>query len=189
MVCLVPAIALMASLAILSCSCAQAGSANYERTYPPRMLAVTGEARSYFVEFRARDEVGGFGHSYVTLGAVEATGTVRETVVAGFMPKSAADDYWGRFGMPVTGLVGVVRSDFARRPDARFRITIGKSTYHRVMGKISQLRRTWTTYELLVQNCNNFVGQIAESAGLRTPMITAQYPVRYVAELRALNSR
>ena len=40
-----------------------------------------------------------------------------------------------------------------------------------------------------LQNCNNFVGQIAASVGLRTPMITAQFPVRYVTELRALNSR
>jgi|SRR5581483_1044273 len=189
MVCLVPAIALMASLAIFSSCCAQAGSANYERTYPPRMLAVTGEARSYFVEFRARDEVGGFGHSYVTLGAVEATGKVRETIVAGFMPKSADDDYWGRFGMPVTGSVGVVRSDFTRRPDARFRITISKAAYYRAVSKISRLRWTWTMYELLVRNCNNFVSEIAGSVGLRTPLITAQYPVRYVAELQALNSR
>src|SRR5947208_515039 len=107
-------IALMASLAVLLPLGAEAGSANYERTYPPRIIAPTVEARSFYVEFRARDEVGGFGHSYVTLGAIDAVGEARETVVAGFMPKSANDDYWSRIGVPVIGLVGMVRSDFIR---------------------------------------------------------------------------
>ena len=57
------------------------------------------------------------------------------------------------------------------------------------MNKIYSLRSTWKTYDLLVHNCNGFVGQIANSVGLRTPMMTAQLPIRYVAELRALNSR
>jgi len=87
------------------------------------------------------------------------------------------------------GTVGVVRLDFTRRPAARFRIGVSKAEYYRVVREIYHLRKTWTTYELLVQNCNNFVGQIAASIGLRTPMITAQFPVRYVTELRALNSR
>ena len=46
----------------------------------------------------------------------------RQTVVAGFMPMSMIDDQWSQFGLPVTGVVGVVRSDIVRRPDARFRI-------------------------------------------------------------------
>jgi hypothetical protein len=48
----------------------------------PAIIAVAAEARSFYVEFRARDEVGGFGHSYVTLGAINAVGEVRETVAA-----------------------------------------------------------------------------------------------------------
>ena len=182
-------IALMARLAMFLPLGAEAGSANYERTYPPRISAVTAEARSFYVEFRARDEVGGFGHSYVTLGIIDAVGEVRETVVAGFMPKSADDEYWSRIGVPVTGLVGMVRSDFIKRPNARFRIAISKAKYYRVLRKIHSLRETWTTYELVVQNCNSFVSQIADTLGLHVPMVTAQFPVHYVPELRALNSR
>jgi hypothetical protein len=182
------AIAVMIGL-VLSASGPTIGSSNYERTYPPRIMAVTAEVRSFYLEFRARADDGGFGHSYVVLGTVEATGEVRETVVAGFMSKGADDDYWDQFGIPVTGTVGVVRLDFTRRPAARFRIVVSKVEYYRVVREIYRLRKTWTTYELLLQNCNNFVGQIAASVGLRTPLVTAQYPVRYVTELRALNSR
>lgn len=183
-----PAIAFIAILAMVAPSGVEAGSANYERTYSPRIIAVTGEVRSFYMEFRARDEVGGLGHSYVTLGTIDALGVARETVVAGFLPKSADDDYWSQIGIPVAGLVGVARSDFIRRPNARFRIAIGKAKYYRIVSKIHGLRATWTTYELVVRNCNSFVSQIADTAGLRVPMVTAQLPVRFVAELRALNS-
>jgi hypothetical protein len=152
-------------------------------------MAVPAEARSFYLEFRARDEVSGFGHSYVALGIIDASGRVRETVVVGFMPKSADDDYWGQFGFPVRGSLGVERLDIVQRPDARFRIPIRRATYFRVVKDIHILRNTWTTYELLTYNCNSFVRQIASSVGLRTPLLTAQYPVHYVAELRALNSR
>jgi hypothetical protein len=182
---LVTAIAIMA---VLLPSAAQAGSSNYERTYPPRIIAATGPARSFYVEFRARDEAGGLGHSYITLGTIDSMGEARETIVAGFMPKSADDDYLSQFGIPVTGSVGVVRSDLIRRPDIRFRIAVSEVKYDRIVSEIYRLRRTWTTYELLVQNCNTFVSHIAELIDLRTPLLTAQFPVYYVAELRALNS-
>jgi len=168
---------------------AVAGGTSYEPTHPPRIAAATAEASAFYLEFRAREEPHGFGHAYVTLGAVEAGGRVEQTVVAGFMPKSADDDRWSRFGLPVAGLVGVTRSDFVRRPVVRFRVGVDRATYYRVVNEIRGLRRTWTTYELLVRNCNNFVSQIASSVGLHTPLLTAQLPVRYVRELRALNAR
>jgi len=167
---------------------AGAGSSTYETTYPPRIIAAAAEARSFYVEFRARDD-GAFGHSYVTLGTIDAIGQLQETVVVGFMPKGAEDDRWSKFGIPVSGSVGVSRSDFVRRPNARFRVAISRVTYFRLVNKVHALRKAWTTYELLVRNCNNFLSEIAGSAGLRTPIVTAQYPVRYVADLRALNSR
>jgi hypothetical protein len=179
---------LVASFGLFLLAGADAGSTTYEPTYPPRIIPVTSEAKSFYVEFRARND-GAFGHSYVTLGTIDTIDHVRQTVVVGFMPKSVDDDHWSKFGIPVTGLVGVARSDFVRRPDVRFHIAISKSAYFRVVGMIRSQRTTWATYEIVVSNCNNYVSQIASAVGLRTPLVTAQYPVRYIAELRALNSR
>jgi hypothetical protein len=184
----VSTIALMSSLAMLLPAGAGAGSSTYEPTYPPRIIAASAAAKSFYVEFRARED-GGFGHSYLTLGTVDTIGQVRQTVVVGFMPKGAEDDRWSKFAIPVTGSVGVSRSDFVRRPNARFRVAINRVTYFRLVNKVRDLRNAWTTYELFVRNCNNFLAEIASSAGLRTPIITAQYPVHYVMDLRALNSR
>lgn len=177
----------LGSLGFVLVTAAHAGD-TYEPTYPPRILAVAPDASSFYLEFRAQHEVGWFGHSYVTLGTIDVSGEGHQTVIAGFLPRSADDDYWSKFGFSVRGLVGVTRSDLLRRPDTRFRIALSKAAYFRVVNEIRGLRRTWTHYELVVRNCNNFVGEIAGSVGLRTPLITAQYPGSYVAELRALNS-
>lgn len=183
----VPTAWFVASLALHVTTTASAGSGQYEATHPSRIIAAPADARSFYLEFRARDEVGGFGHSYVALGAIDASNHAHQTVVAGFMPRSADDDYWSKFGLPVTGLVGVTRSDLLRRPDLRFRISLDEAAYVRVMRTIRSLGDAWTGYELVVHNCNSFVSEIANSVGLRAPAITAQYPVHYVAELRALN--
>lgn len=182
-------VALVVSTVMLWHPAAEAGSSNYEPTYPPRITQTTADAKSYYIEFRARDEVSGYGHSYVTLGTVDEIGHGQEAVVAGFMPKGSKDDHWSQLGLPVTGTVGVVRSDLVRRPAVRFRIAITKVTYNHVVNRIYRLRTSWKTYGLLGPNCNSFVGDVANSIGLRTPMMTAQYPVNYVSELRALNSR
>ena len=186
---LITTISIVVQLAMLLNSTAQAGSGNYEPTHPPYIADVTEEAKSFYIEFQARNEVGGFGHSFVTLGTIDAFGHLRRTIVVGFMPKSGDDEYWSQFGLPVAGSVGVTRSDFVRHPDVRFRVAISRAKYQLVVNSISSLRNSWTSYELLVRNCNNFVNQIAHSIGLRTPIITAQYPVSYLSELQALNSR
>jgi hypothetical protein len=177
------------ALLIFTCQAARPAIAKYERAYPPRILEASADAAAFYVEFRAREEAGEFGHSYVTLGTIDATGRLHQTTVVGFLPQAADDDRWSRFGLPVAGLVGITQSDLARHPHARFRVTISRAQYFHLQRQIRNLRRTWKTYELLVRNCNSFTGEIAASVGLRTPMVTVQYPVRYVTDLRALNSR
>ena len=67
-------------------------------------------------------------------------------------------------------------------PTLAFELAVNEATYLRLVSKVRSLRRTWTQYEIVVHNCNSFVGEIASSVGLRTPLITAQYPVGYVTE-------
>jgi hypothetical protein len=174
---------------LLSCWAVPTASAHYERIYPPRMLAPSATATAFYIEFRAREEAGGHGHSYVTLGEIDTSGAARQTIVAGFLPDGADSDRWGKVGVPVAGTVGITRSDIAGRHHARFRVAISRAQYFGVVRKIQHLRRTWRMYELLLRNCNSFAGQIAGAVGLRAPMVAAQYPVRYVTELRSLNTR
>src|SRR5215831_1036779 len=123
---LITTISMVMHLSVLLNSTAQAGGGNYEPTHPPYIAEVTVDAKSFYIEFRARNEAGGFGHSFVALGTIDAAGDLRETIVVGFMPKSSNDDYWSQFGLPVAGSVGVTRSDLVRRPDVRFRVGVSR---------------------------------------------------------------
>ena len=182
-------VGLILSLALLPASDVGAGTTNYDLPLPPRIALATTDARSFYAEFRARRETGGFGHAYVILGMVDSSGRLQQTVVAGFMPRGMRDDFFSQFGVPVAGVVGVVRTDLVRRPDdVRLWIAISKANYYRIVSRILEMRRTWTTYELLLFNCNTFVSEIANTAGLRTPILVAQFPIAYVSELRSLNS-
>lgn len=166
---------------------AHAGDSGYEPTHLARIAAAPADARSFFVEFRARKEVGGFGHSYLLLGSINSSGVARVTVIAGFMPKGLDDDRWSRLGLPVNGIVGVTRSDLVRKPVARIRLNVNEATYHRFVAQVLSLRKTWGTYEVLLRNCNSFVGEVASAGGLRVPILSAQLPVMYIEELRQLN--
>jgi hypothetical protein len=97
---LITTISIVVQLAMLLNSTARAGSGNYEPTHPPYIAEVPVEAKSFYIEFRARNEVGGFGHSFVTLGTIDAFGHLRRTIVVGSMPKSGDDEYWSPFGLP-----------------------------------------------------------------------------------------
>jgi len=99
---------------VLSPFGAEGGFTSYERTYPPCIIAVAAEARSFYVEFRARDEVGGFGHSYVTLGAIIAVAAEARS----FYVEFRARDEVGGFGHSYVTLgainaVGEVRETVA----------------------------------------------------------------------------
>jgi hypothetical protein len=168
---------------------AVAADAGHERIRPPFVTQVVGEAQLFYIEFRARDAKDGFGHSYVTLGAFDARGRRQQTVILGFNTKTADDDYWSLFAVPVTGVVGVTRADLVQQPDVYFRVSLSKSKYDRVVRGIPRLQRDWTMYQLLARNCNSFVGHVAQAIDLSTPLLTAQFPTRYVLELKALNTK
>ena len=77
-----------------------AGTSSYEPPHGPRIVPIIGGARSFYAEFRARDDTGGFGHSYVTLGTIDFAGESRQTVVAGFMPRGETAGDWSLFAAP-----------------------------------------------------------------------------------------
>jgi hypothetical protein len=86
------------SLVLLFVTGAEAGNDTYEPTQPPRIIANTA----------ARNAIGGFGHPYITLGTDDASGRDRRRWL---IPRSADDDHWSKFGLPVTGMLGVSYDD------------------------------------------------------------------------------
>ena len=166
----------------------RAGVGDYETTNPPYINAPRPGPKSYFVEFRGRNEVGGFGHSYVTLGTADAAGHWQRTAIFGFMPKDEDGNFWAQIAVPVSGWIGVTQSDFTTSPDVRFRRKISRAQYKQITSEIQDLQKTWTIYLLLVHNCNDLVAHVAQSIGLNVPLLSAQWPVDYVEELKSINT-
>jgi hypothetical protein len=164
-----------------------AGNGAYEPTRPPRVTGLPVGAHGFYAEFRGRSEDGGFGHAYIVLGALDATGNRVDTAVFGFVPKGPEDQRWSGIAVPVEGLVGVSRSDFTQRPDVSFRVPIRRANYQRLVRDLRGFQADWKVYALVGQNCNDLVGAVAHSLGLQTPLIGLQMPTSYVAELWALN--
>jgi hypothetical protein len=75
-------VGLTLSLALLPASDVGAGTTNYETPLPPRIAWATTDARSFYAEFRARSERGGFGHAYVTLGMIDSSGQLQLRAVS-----------------------------------------------------------------------------------------------------------
>src|SRR4029079_11186437 len=97
---LAPILSLITAV-LLSCQAVATASAHYERAYPPRILAASAAAPVFYMECRAREEAGGYGHSYVTLGEIDASGGTRQTIVAGFPPAGPESGRWGQRGVTV----------------------------------------------------------------------------------------
>ena len=108
---------LIVSLLLSPSSAADAGGSNYEPTHPPRIMPAATDARSFYAEFRARDEAGGFGHSYITLGIVRLNGEMRQTVSG----RLHAHEHDRRLMEPVrpTGHWSGWRSTIRHRPTTR----------------------------------------------------------------------
>jgi hypothetical protein len=178
------------ALAVVTASApALAGGGNYETTRAPYVNSLPDGAHAFYAEFRGRNEDGGFGHAYVVLGARDAAGHRHDSVVFGFVPKGPDDERWSQIAIPVEGLVGVSRSDFSIHPDVRYRVSIRRQDYHRVLRELRTYHSEWRVYALIGQNCNDLVGTVARSLGLDAPLIALQMPTSYVAELRALNAK
>ena len=99
--------------------------------------------------------------------------------------QSMIDDYWSQFGLPVTGVVGVVRSDIVQTTRRSLPNSHQQGKLLSDREQDPDMRRTWSTYELLLSNCNSFVSEVA------APPASARcwrHSVAYVSELRTLNS-
>lgn len=163
---------------------AEAGCNHYEPTRPPLISRSDHTHAALYIDFIARDEIDGYGHSFIVIGSRD---TANKIVVAGFVPKGAEDDCLSVYAIPVRGMVGVSKSDFSGKHTRRFRVALTPSQFKRALQRIAWARRNWSTYALLARNCNTFTGLIAQSIGLRFPASDIQDSSTYISQLRSLN--
>ena len=150
------------------------------------------EARPYFLEFRSRNAAN-YGHAFVLYGRVGTKGKI-----AGLHPAGDAPDcvncsvFAWTIGhvIPVPAETGA--SDGDDEPElyltARYRIRLTAAEYKKVSAYIQKKQAETKTWNALVNNCVEFIGDIAEYMGLKKPSMLGVFATRvYVEEMEQLN--
>lgn len=142
----------------------------------------------HFIEFRSRYALT-YGHTYVVFGRVDAKGTMIQREVAGLAPASmdAAPYVIGHF-VPVPATTGETDGDLEEQyRSASWRVMLTDSEYDDVVAFIRKQQASSHLWQATVDNCNNWVGEIARHMGYKTPGIWLR-PQQFITELREMNT-
>jgi hypothetical protein len=134
----------------------------------------------YFIEFRV-GQIGTYGHSYAVYGIqggkqnyadLHPMGGYAGMAVGHVLPVPA-NTQWdpGVLKLPVT---------------ARYRKALNGDQYRRLLAAVQSAKSSGRYWNAVTHNCNHFIGQLAQSVGLKVP---GQFQVSYsfVPALKELN--
>jgi hypothetical protein len=152
-----------------------------------RPVSGTGNGGEYFIEFRAR-YAWDYGHTFMVFGRVgERLG---KSNVAGLSPVGDDPAAWvmGHY-VPVPAETGWTDGDLEEKYiSARYRVTMSKEQYDRVVTYIRHLQATSHTWSAELYNCNAFAGDVAKFMGLKAPASSLIYPRVYINNMRKINT-
>jgi len=148
-------------------------------------------AGQYFVEFRSRYALS-YGHTFLVHGRLNAKGEVAQLTpeyVAGLHPRGEGPELWtvGHV-MPVPSETGPSDGDLEEEyVSARFRILLSEAEYRSIAAHIRHKQKNSPTWHAVFNNCNAWVGEIAEFMGLKAPSNNLLYPADYINNMREIN--
>jgi hypothetical protein len=148
---------------------------------PTFAQAAKENAGGYFVEFRVA-EIGAYGHSYVAYGT-------------GSRVKYADLHPMGNYAIMALGHVLPVPANtewdagvLALPISSRFRVSLTAQQYARLVAAVARAKANKTPYwNAITNNCNHFIGQLAEAIGLKVPA-SFQVSYSFVPALKSLNA-
>ena len=166
---------------------ALATPAHAERNESPG-ASHTSTAANYFVEFRVAT-IGTYGHSYVAFGKLNGRGQPVEIRYTDHHPR-------GNYALMALGHVLPVPANTKWDPEvltlsvaSSFRRKITAAQYKSLLAAIHRLQVNKQPYwNVVTNNCNHYVGELARSIGMRTPT-NFQVSYAFIPALRDLNER
>jgi hypothetical protein len=180
--------ALAAFLFTLS-ACASPGN-DVSTVHPPTVDATASAsfaATPFYVDFRTRPDATN-SHTFLEYGAQDSNGRPIERKTVGFYPRGA-----GALG-PIIGIVGIAgevgqEDYFANLPSsATFHRNLTPEQYQRLTDYIESERAKPQIFNLIFNNCNDFVAGAAHAIGLKAPIVRMLPPSLFVMLLAQLNS-
>jgi hypothetical protein len=138
-------------------------------------------AGGYYVEFRVA-QIGTYGHSYAVYGSAGGKANYADLHPVG-----------GYVVMAVGHLLPVPANtewdpDVLKLPvSARYRRSLDAQQYHRLVSAVRTAKANKQPYwNAVTNNCNHFIGELAQAIGLRVPG-SFQVSYSFVPALRELN--
>jgi hypothetical protein len=140
----------------------------------------------YFIEFRAA-RIGLYGHSYVAYGRLDARGNPAKTDYADLHPM-------GGYGVMALGHFVPVPGNTEWDPEVltlpvayKYRVNLDDTQFKNLQVALQGATAKKLTYwNAVSNNCNHFVGELAQAVGLRVP---AQFHLSYgfIPDLQEIN--
>ena len=165
-------------------------SGNDLSTVPPPAADATTSASfatmPFYVDFRTRPYFA-IDHTFIVYGAQDPTGHPLEQKAVGFFP------HGGGFGpfigvVAITGEVGA-EDYYADLPSsATFHRNLTAEQYERLTRYIDSERSKPQIFNLIFNNCNDFVAGAAHAVGLKAPFLRMLPPPFFIMLLAQMNS-
>jgi hypothetical protein len=143
-------------------------------------------AAGHYVEFRT-GQIGLYGHSYAVYGRLDGRGNPASADYADLHPM-------GNYGMMALGHFVPVPANMEWNPEVlklpiahRYRRNLSAEQYKKLTATVERLRAGEKRYwNAVTNNCNHFIGELAESVGLKVPM---QFHLSYgfLEDLKTIN--
>ena len=140
------------------------------------------------IAFYSKDTGSSFPHAYVRLtGTLDGSGKPID-VNYGFTPVSVSPGVlWG----PVRGMIESALPEYVARSDRHFTLKLTPQQYRQVVAIVEKWRDApQPSYRLNGRNCIDFVAEIANTLGIRAPVIPKlmKKPRSYLDEVARMNA-
>ena len=167
----------VAPMVALAQPAAESGPAEQKAAPPPKH-----PAGGYYVEFRVAS-IGAYGHSYAMYG------------VTGGRPNFTDLHPMGNYAIMAVGHLLPVPANTQWDPDvaklpvsSRYRKSLDAAQYKKLLAAIAVEKANKSpVWNALANNCNHYIGRLAEAIGMRVPNGTVRSSYFYVPALRDMN--
>ena len=142
--------------------------------------------KPYFIEFRARS-AHSYGHTFLVHGRAGQKITAKDVI--GLHPASESSVPWmiGHL-IPVVSETGASDGDFEDEyVIARYRIGLTEAEYKKTLATMRGMQKNHPVWHAVLYNCNRFVGDVAQTMGLKAPDNSLLMPKEYISTLKQLN--
>ena len=157
---------------------------------PPIKISADHPGKStkpYFIEFRARSALS-YGHTFLVHGRTGQK--IRAKDVIGLHPATESSVPWmiGHL-IPVVSETGASDGDYEEAyVIARYRVGLTEAEYKKTLATMRAMQKNHPVWHAVLYNCNRFVGDIAESMGLKAPSNSLLMPKDFINTLKSMNN-